>query len=78
MPGLKIGNNCIIGAGAVVTKSIPDNSVAVGVPAKVIETIEEYEMKNADRIVETKGLSRAEKKEFLDEYLKNNPDKMWK
>lgn len=33
---VKIGNNVIIGANAVVTKDIPDNSVAVGIPAKVI------------------------------------------
>lgn len=31
-----IGNDCIIGANAVVTKDIPDNSVAAGIPAKVI------------------------------------------
>lgn len=34
--GVKIGNGCIIGAGAVVTKDIPDFSIAVGVPAKII------------------------------------------
>jgi serine O-acetyltransferase len=33
---IKIGNNAAIGAGAVVTKDIPDNAVAVGNPAKVI------------------------------------------
>ncbi len=37
LPGVKIGNNCIIGAGSVVTKDIPDNSIAVGNPAKVIK-----------------------------------------
>ena len=37
LPGVTIGNRCIIGAGAVVTKSIPGNSVAVGVPAKVVK-----------------------------------------
>ncbi|MDO5151472.1 MAG: acyltransferase [Oscillospiraceae bacterium] len=42
MPGVTIGKNCIIGCGAVVTKDIPDNSVAVGVPAKVIESIDDY------------------------------------
>ncbi|MDY6949968.1 MAG: acetyltransferase [Thermodesulfobacteriota bacterium] len=31
-----IGNNCVLGAGAVVTKDIPDNVTAVGVPAKVV------------------------------------------
>lgn len=35
---IKIGNNVVIGANAVVTKDLPDNSVAVGVPAKVINT----------------------------------------
>lgn len=33
---MKIGNNVIIGAGSVVTKDIPDNAVAIGIPAKVI------------------------------------------
>lgn len=36
LPGVTIGNGCIIGAGAVVTKDIPPYSVAVGVPAKVV------------------------------------------
>ena len=37
LPKVKIGNNVTIGAGAVVTQDIPDNCVAVGVPAKVIK-----------------------------------------
>ena len=41
LPGVTIGNNVIIGAGAVVTGDIPDNSVAVGVPAKVVKKLEE-------------------------------------
>jgi len=35
--GIKIGDNCIIGANSVVTKDIPPNSMAVGSPAKVIK-----------------------------------------
>ena len=42
LPGVNIGNDVIIGAGAIVTRDIPDNSVAVGVPAKVIKTADEY------------------------------------
>lgn len=38
MPGVKIGNECIIGAGSVVTKNVPNNSVAAGNPAKVIRS----------------------------------------
>lgn len=34
---VKIGNNCSIGANAVVLSDIPDNSVAVGVPAKIVK-----------------------------------------
>lgn len=41
LPGVTIGNNVVIGAGAVVTKDIPDNSVAVGIPARVIKTLED-------------------------------------
>ena len=37
MPGGTIGENSVIGANAVVTKDIPDNSIAVGIPAKVIK-----------------------------------------
>lgn len=61
-PGVTIGNNCIIGAGAVVTKDVPCNSVVAGVPAKFIETIEEYAEKNKDKIVLTRNLSAEEKR----------------
>ena len=37
--GVTIGNNCVIGAGSVVTKNIPDNSIAAGNPCKVIRKI---------------------------------------
>lgn len=40
LPGVKIGDNSVIGAGSVVTKDIPENSVAVGNPCKVIKKIE--------------------------------------
>lgn len=39
LPGVTIGNNCTIGAGSVVVKDIPDNSIAVGNPCKVIRKI---------------------------------------
>ena len=39
LKGVNIGDNTVIGAGSVVTKNIPNNSVAVGVPAKVIKKI---------------------------------------
>ena len=38
--GVAIGERCIVGAGAVVTKDLPDGSVAVGVPARVVRTLD--------------------------------------
>lgn len=38
----KIGNNVIIGTGSTITKDIPNNSVVVGVPGKVIGTFDDY------------------------------------
>jgi len=40
MPGITIGENTIIGAGAIVLRSIPNNVIAVGVPAEVLKSIE--------------------------------------
>lgn len=65
MPNTKIGKNCIIGCGAVVTKDIPDNSIAVGVPAKVIKSIEEYYDKNKELYDLTKNMSKKEKRDYL-------------
>ena len=41
MPGVKIGNGCVMGAGSVVTKDVPDNCLVAGVPAKVIKVIDQ-------------------------------------
>ena len=40
LPGVTIGEHCVIGAGSIVTKSVPDFSVAAGNPAKVIRGID--------------------------------------
>ena len=45
LKGVHIGNNVIIGAKSVVTKDIPDNCVAVGNPARVVMSIDEYYVK---------------------------------
>jgi sugar O-acyltransferase (sialic acid O-acetyltransferase NeuD family) len=40
LPKLTIGKNVIIGAGSVVTKNIPDNTMVLGIPAKIVKHIE--------------------------------------
>ena len=40
MSGVHVGQGAIIAAGSVVTKDIPDNAIAVGVPAKVVKYLE--------------------------------------
>lgn len=62
MLGVNIGSNVIIGAGSIVTKNIPDNSVSVGIPARVIKTIDEYLEKaqmNSLRLGHLKGEAKA-------------------
>ena len=65
MPGVHIGNNCIIGAGSVVTHDIPDNSVAAGVPAKKICSIDDFYQKHKDKFILIKNMSEKEKKKYL-------------
>lgn len=52
--GVTIGDNCVIGAGSVVTHDIPADSVAVGVPCRVVCSLDEYYQKR-----KAKGLSEA-------------------
>lgn len=43
MPAVRIGNNVVVGANSVVTKDIPDNSIAFGNPCKVVKRKEPYQ-----------------------------------
>lgn len=52
LKGVTIGNNVIIGLGSIVTKSIPNNSIAVGCPARVIGTIDNYYEKRKSEYVD--------------------------
>lgn len=75
MPGVSIGDNVIIGARSIVTKDIKSNSVAVGSPAKVIKTVDEYHKKaigKSLKIGHLKGRDKAIKlREIFSEFIKN-------
>ena len=68
LPGVTIGNDVVIGAGAVVSRDIPDNSLAVGVPAKVIKTADEYFEKLQKESLHLGHLRGKEKDDALKEY----------
>lgn len=65
MPNVTIGNNCIIGCGAIVTRDIPDNSIAVGVPARVINSIDNYYEKHKNSCDFTKNMEANELQKYL-------------
>lgn len=73
MGGVKVGDNVIIGTRSIVTKDIPSGTVAAGMPAKVICTIEEYYKKNKERGVfyPTLNMSHEEKVQYL---IENVPE----
>ncbi len=68
LPGVHIGSNVVIGARSVVTKDIPDNSVACGVPARVIKTADEYLQKISSESLHLGHLRGKEKDKALRAY----------
>lgn len=72
MPNVSIGDNVVIGAGSIVTKDIPSNCVAAGVPAKTIESLSDYyEKVDKNKVNNVRSLSHSEKKEVLIQKLWN-------
>jgi len=79
LPNVKIGSNVIIGAGSVVSRSIPDNCVALGSPARVICSYEEFVEKKKKLFSKSPHYSQEyiigyiteEKKEQMFEELSN-------
>ncbi|GAB1367040.1 N-acetyltransferase [Candidatus Cloacimonadaceae bacterium] len=50
LPGLTIGENAIVGAGALVTKDVPDYGLAVGYPAKIVKDVRELKDDDGERV----------------------------
>lgn len=64
LPGVTIGDNVIIGAGSIVTRDIPSDSVVAGIPAKVVCSLDGYYEKNLSKgtFYATAGLKVKDKK----------------
>lgn len=65
MPGVTIGENSVIACGAVVTHDVSPNSVWGGVPARLIESLEEYASKAREHMCSTKSMTPEEKKTYI-------------
>lgn len=65
MPGVSIGDNVLVAACSVVTKSVPSNVVIGGNPARILCSIEEYIERNLKYNLDSKNLPSAEKKKML-------------
>jgi len=65
LPGVTIGENCIVGAGSVITKSIPDNVLVAGNPAVFISKTDDFVDKIKKKSLFCKDLSLKEKRDFL-------------
>lgn len=82
LPGVKVGDGAIIGAGAVVSKNVAPYTVVAGVPAKFICTVEEYirkcESKNClyeppksfEKLLKNQRPSEIDKKKFREKTYK--------
>lgn len=70
LPNVSIGPNSIVGAGSVVTKDIPANSVAAGNPSKIICDIDIYLQKCTNEAIPGISYKSRESEKKLKEYFK--------
>jgi acetyltransferase-like isoleucine patch superfamily enzyme len=71
LPGTKIGNNTVIGAGSIVRGTFPANIVIAGTPARFIKSLAAYRNKCLSEGRPTKSLSAQEKRAYY-RYLRQN------
>lgn len=65
LPGITIGDDSIVGAGSVVSKSFPSNSIVAGNPAKVVGSTDEFLKRAINKDVGSKGMNYHEKRTYL-------------
>ena len=71
LPGVTIGSRCVIGAGSVVTKDVPDGMVVAGNPARIITSTDEYARKSKEKMISVDIKQyEIDKKKYLKKHLK--------
>ena len=65
MPGVTIGSDVIVGAGSVVTKSVPDGKIAAGNPARIVGDTKDFVEKIKRYDVGSKGMNYEQKEKYL-------------
>lgn len=75
LPGVTIGDNVVIGAGSIVTRDIPSDCVAVGIPASPIGSLSDYRARVMSKKDDTRRMSAADKRAYYEEkYFGNHRD----
>jgi len=69
MPGVQIGPNSIVGAGSVVAKDVPPQTVVAGVPAEMIHTLAEYIERYKGKMIPIESTNRQELRQELTQRL---------
>lgn len=65
LPGVTIGRNSIVAAGAVVAKNVPEGSVVAGVPARVVQSVDAYFEKHRPDFLYVRSMPPSEKRLYL-------------
>lgn len=69
LPNVQIGPNSIVGAGSVITKDVPPNTVVAGIPARRISTVDEYIEKYIKKMVPIISNDRQNLRKELTKYF---------
>ena len=69
LPGVTIGPNSIVGAGSVVAKNVPPNTVVAGVPAHTICTLNQYTEKYKQRMIPIQSINRVDLRRELTRFF---------
>lgn len=76
--GVQIGNNVIVGAGTVLSKSVPSNCVVVGNPARIVTTFDDYVARCKDKFPKEINLVEGQREEQINAILDHSMRPMMK